>query len=359
MKTADGSLAQHWRGPVRPGGPVPGARSRGEKREVNSVPRLTIGLPVYNGENFLAESIEALLGQTYEDFELVISDNASTDSTADICQRYVRQDSRIRYIRQPRNIGLNPNHSFVVRQAMGELFKMASHDDLYARDLLKRCVDALDEHPEVVVAHCWEAVIDHDGTVTKLLDYSVAADAPRAPDRFRSMLFDGWDDYTYGVMRTKVLMRTHLHGSHHFADRTINTELGLHGPFYMVPEWLYFRRDHLERKEPYTVRSRAAYLDPRRANRLRHPVVRLYGEYIWGYIRAIQNAPLSPADRMECYRYLARWLAGRAVPAISRSLSGGTLRAREFNPTARADISVDALVAGRERRRADPPAEMS
>ena len=75
---------------------------------MSALPRLSIGLPVYNGENYLAESLEALLGQTYEDFELIISDNASTDGTADICQRYGKQDSRIRYIRQPRNIGLNP-----------------------------------------------------------------------------------------------------------------------------------------------------------------------------------------------------------------------------------------------------------
>lgn len=317
---------------------------------MNPVPRLTIGLPVYNGENYLAESVEALLGQTFEDFELVISDNASADSTADICHRYQKQDPRVRYIRQPRNIGLNPNHNFVVRQARGELFKMASHDDLYARDLLKRCVDALDEHPEVVLAHCWEAIIDDSGTVTKVLDYSVAADAPRAPDRFRSMLFNGWDDYTYGVMRTRVLLRTHLHGSHHLADRSINSELNLHGPFYMVPEWLYFRRDHPERKQPYTVRTRCAYLDPRRADRLRHPVVRLYGEYFWGYVTAIRNAPLTPAEQRECYGYLLRWLAGRVAPATTRSLRGGELQGRQLVPEARPDIAVDALIAGRERR---------
>jgi glycosyltransferase involved in cell wall biosynthesis len=317
---------------------------------VTAVPRLSIGLPVYNGENYLAESIEALLGQSYEDFELIISDNASTDGTPDICRRYGKQDSRIRYLRQPRNIGLNPNHNFVVRQARGELFKMASHDDLYARDLLKRCVDALDEHPEAVLAHCWESMIDPSGRVTKVLQYSVAVDAPRAPDRFRSMLFDGWDDYTYGVMRTAVLLRTHLHGSHHFADRTINTELGLHGPFRMVPDWLYFRRDHPERKSPYTVRTRCAYLDPRRADRLRHPVVRLYGEYIWGYVTAIRNAPLSPAERTECYRYLARWMAGRVVPAASRTLRGGALQSGNTATDNVPVITVDALVAGRERR---------
>jgi glycosyltransferase involved in cell wall biosynthesis len=100
---------------------------------MNEVPRLTVGLPVYNGEKYLAESLEALLGQSYEDFELIISDNASTDGTADICRRYGEQDSRIRYVRQSRNIGCAPNHNFVVKEARGELFKWASDDDLYAR----------------------------------------------------------------------------------------------------------------------------------------------------------------------------------------------------------------------------------
>ncbi len=134
---------------------------------MSAVPRLSIGLPVYNGENFLAESLDALLGQSYENFELIISDNASTDGTADICRRYEKQDSRIRYIRQPRNIGCAPNHNFVTRQARGELFKSASHDDLYARDLLRLCIDALDEHPDVVLAHSWSAVIDDSGAVTE------------------------------------------------------------------------------------------------------------------------------------------------------------------------------------------------
>jgi glycosyltransferase involved in cell wall biosynthesis len=317
---------------------------------MSSLPRVSIGLPVFNGAGLLAESIEALLGQTYEDFELIISDNASTDGTGDICLHYRDNDPRIRYIRQPVNIGLNPNHNFVIKQARGELFKMASHDDLYARDLLERCVEALDDHPDVVVAHSWEAMIDDRGTVTKVLDYSVAVDAPHAPERFRSMLFDGWDDYTYGVMRTEVLCRTRLHGSHHFADRTINTELGLHGPFYQVPDWLYFRRDHPERTQPYTVSSRCTYLDPRRANRLRHPAVRLYGEYIWGYVAAIQRAPLSPQDRRECYGYLARWLAGRALPVASRSVRGGALSSRDPASAAQLRISVDAVVAGRESR---------
>ena len=110
-------------------------------------PRLTIGLPVYNGEEFLAESLDALLGQSYEDYELVITDNASTDGTADLCRRYLAKDSRISYHRLPRNIGAAGNHNHVFTLARGELFKWASHDDLYGRTLLERCVEALDERP--------------------------------------------------------------------------------------------------------------------------------------------------------------------------------------------------------------------
>jgi glycosyltransferase involved in cell wall biosynthesis len=175
---------------------------------MNAVPRLSIGLAVYNGERFLTESIESLLGQTYEDFELIISDNASTDGTEDICHTYAKQDARIRYFRQPHNIGSAPNHNFTIHQARGELFKTASHDDLYGRDLLKLCVDALDRWPDVVLAHSWSAAIDDSGNVTHVVDYPVNTAAPRAPERFRSMLFEGWGDDEGGVIRMSVLRKT-------------------------------------------------------------------------------------------------------------------------------------------------------
>ena len=170
---------------------------------MRAAPRLSIGLPVYNGEKYLAESLDALLGQSYEDFELIISDNASTDGTAGICRRYMKQDSRIRYIYQPRNIGAAPNHNFVVGQARGELFKWASHDDLYAHDLLKCCVDALDEYPHIVLAHSWTALIDGSGKVTEAIEYPLATASLRAPERFRSMLYANAGDDSCGVIRTE------------------------------------------------------------------------------------------------------------------------------------------------------------
>lgn len=318
---------------------------------MNAAPRLSLGLAVYNGENYLAESLDALLGQSYEDFELIISDNASTDGTADICHHYGKQDSRIRYIRQQRNIGLAPNHNFVFGQARGELFKWVSHDDLYARNLLQRCVDALDEHPHVVLVHSWTAIVDDSGTVVKLLEYPLDTASLRGPVRLRSMLFANGGDDVYGVMRADVLRRTALHGSHHHADRTITTEIALQGPFYQVPDWLYFRRDHPDREERAcpTLRTRCANMDPRRADRLRHPAARLYGEYILAYVTAIQRAPLSSADRRECYRYLAQWATSRARPRHKPQTESASL-AQKPDVAAYAILSVDTVVAGRERR---------
>jgi glycosyltransferase involved in cell wall biosynthesis len=312
--------------------------------ELSTVPRLTVGLPVYNGEKFLAQSLDALLGQTYEDFELLISDNTSTDETARICASYQAQDPRIRYFRQPRNIGCAPNHNFLVGQARGEFFKWASDDDLYARNLLESCVDALDKYPDVVLAHSFTAIIDDAGSVIKTVKYSLDSAAPSAPQRFRSVLVDPGGDDDGAVIRTGILRQTALNGSYYRADRTFVAELALYGPFYQVPDWLYFRRDHPDRaaRAFSTVRSWCANLDPRRADRLRNPVLRLYGEYIWGFISAIQRAPLTPAERRACYRHMVDWAASRAFSEHGRFTS-------EQNAADVHGISVDAVVAGQGR----------
>ncbi|MFF4607557.1 glycosyltransferase family 2 protein [Streptomyces sp. NPDC001339] len=311
-------------------------------------PRLSIGLPVYNGEKYLAESLDALLGQTYEDFELVISDNASTDGTEDICRKYAAQDARIRYIRLLRNVGATPNHNYVFTQCRGELFKWASHDDLYARDLLQRCVQALDERPDVILAHADQAVIDGDGQVKVPYEYTLATDSPHPPERFRSLLFEPGGDDFYGVIRAAALRRVKPMDSYHHADRTFVAEIALHGRFHQVPELLYFRRDHptrAERANP-SKRARCVNLDPRRAGPL-HPTPRLLAEYVAGFVSAIRRAPLSAADRCACYGHLASWMTSRIRPG-----AGERVEDRAPADPAGLTVSVDALVAGREGRRA-------
>lgn len=328
---------------------------------MDSAPRLSLGLPVYNGDRYLPESLDALLGQTYTDFELVISDNASTDGTRDICLDYARRDRRIRYFRQPGNIGSAPNHHYVFGQSRGELFKWCAADDLYARDLLQRCVALLDEHPEAVLAHSFTAAIDETGKLTQALEYPLATDSPRAPERFEAMMFGtGEDDYgliraddQYGVIRADVLRRVTPQGSYYHSDRVFMTEVALHGPFRQVPDWLYFRRDHGDRPQHATptVRGWCSNLDPRRASRLRHPVPRLLAEFVWGYVTAIGRAPLTPADKLACYRLLARWGAGRILPVAGRAVGGGVFVGQRADvPPPPARLSVRSVVAGHERK---------
>ncbi len=110
----------------------------------------------------LPQSLDALLAQTYSDFELIISDNGSSDRTSEIAEQYQSVDPRVRYVRHDQNRGSTFNHNFVMEQARGEFFKWVSDDDLYAPELLQRCIEALDSRPEMVLAHAWTAFIDED-----------------------------------------------------------------------------------------------------------------------------------------------------------------------------------------------------
>lgn len=274
-----------------------------------SAPTLSIGLPVYNGEQYLAQALDSLLAQTFTDFELIISDNASDDSTAEICRSYAERDERIRYIRQPVNIGAAPNHNFLVPQARGKYFKWASHDDLYDPDLIRLCVEALEARPDVVLAHAWDAYIDERGEIIASVPYELDTYDPRPAARLRSLLYvPGGNDF-YGVIRTEVLRRVRPHDTYYNADRTFMAELVLQGRFFQVPRTLYFRRDHPDRaSRAKTRRERAAALAPYRADRLRHPMALMYLQYILGFVTAIGRAPLSVADRRRCLAEVGGWL---------------------------------------------------
>ncbi len=284
-------------------------------------PRVSIGLPVYNGENFLAQALDALLTQTFTDFELIISDNASTDATEDICRTYASHDDRIRYVRQERNLGGTPNQNLVVQLARGELFKLAAHDDLYGPELLQRCVEMLDEHPEAVLCHADMAYIDADGAIIARYDYTMPTGSASASTRFRSLLFTEGGDDEYGVVRVDVLRRVRPLGSFYNPGRPLVAELSLHGPFLQVPELLYFRRDHPDRgdRSP-TVQALCTRLDPQRAGQ---SVLRLYGEYVAAYFTAIHRAPVSARHRAACYLATLEWLASRGIASGMRAAGSG------------------------------------
>lgn len=114
------------------------------------VPRVSIGMPVYNGESFIREALDSLVTQTFTDFELIISDNASTDGTETICHEYAARDARIRYVRQAENRGATANFHFVMTEAVGEYFMWAAADDLQSPNFIELLVAVLDENPSIV-----------------------------------------------------------------------------------------------------------------------------------------------------------------------------------------------------------------
>ena len=232
-------------------------------------------------------------------------DNASTDDTSEICRDYESRDPRVRYCRQPRNIGSSPNHIFVVEEARGEFFKWASYDDLYARIFSSVVSKRLTSTPTPCSPTPGRPTSTRP-TRSSLRRRTRSRRTRRwPPSAFGAFSVSGGDDI-YAVIRTSTLRRVLPQDSYHHAEHPIVAALCLHGPFVQVPEWLYFRRDHPQQAERActTMRSRCANMDPRRENRLRHPVARLYAEYLWGYVKVIHRAPLTSTERFECYGHL-------------------------------------------------------
>lgn len=288
-------------------------------------PLLTIGLPVRNGEKFLARALDGLLAQTLTDLEIIISDNASTDATPEIAAKYVALDPRVHYVRQAGNLGAAGNHNAVRALATGRYFAWASDDDLYAPTLFEKCIAALEADPGLALAHAQSAFVDEDDEVIAPAPYLLETDSPDPAVRLRSLLnVSGGNDF-YGVARTELFRRIGPLGSYHNADRVYVAALALHGPFHHVPEVLYFRRDHPDRGERAPgLRARCAGLDPRRADRLRNPLPRLLIEYVLAYLVHIWRAPLGLRAKVRCLGALSGWLLSRTMPGRSGRIMATT-----------------------------------
>lgn len=271
-------------------------------------PRVSIGLPVRNGENFLEEAIESILAQTFEDFELLIGDNASTDATEEICQRYAVRDPRIRYVRNPENIGAHPNYNRLFGMSSGEYFKWAAHDDVCHPDFLLKCIEVLDRDPSVVLCYPRTRIIDEEGRTIKSEDARPKLASPKPSHRFLEAYRDITTFPIFGVIRANVLRKTPLLGTYPGSDRVLIAELSLYGRFHEVPETLFFNRDHKRRyirvHNLFRAHQAAVWHDPAHAEKIIFPVWRQYAEYF----HAINRPSLQWSDRILCYLAMVGWL---------------------------------------------------
>ncbi|HZW05053.1 MAG TPA: glycosyltransferase family 2 protein, partial [Anaerolineaceae bacterium] len=256
-----------------------------------TTPRLSIGLPVFNGEMYLHQALESLLNQTYRDFELIIVDNASTDATGALCKEYAARDPRVRYVRQPENVGAAENFNAAYRLGQGELFKWAAHDDTLAPDFLEKCIAVLDANPDVVLAYSRVAQIDPQGNVSGSYDYPMRVSAADPLVRFQDLvLTNHFCVAVFGVIRRAVLEKTPLIAKYVGSDRVLLAELALHGRLFEVPEYLFFRRDHPDTSgRRFTMYRRLAWFDPKQKGRLYYPYWRLGAEFFLTARRAAGN----------------------------------------------------------------------
>lgn len=128
-------------------------------------PTVSIGIPVYNREKLIKETLDCLLTQTFTDFEIIISDNCSTDGTESICREYAQRDSRIRYIRQKHNLGVFGNFRFVQGTAIGKYFMWFSSDDLCELEFISSMVECMESHPELALTMTDVKTISDSGEI--------------------------------------------------------------------------------------------------------------------------------------------------------------------------------------------------
>jgi glycosyltransferase involved in cell wall biosynthesis len=246
------------RGQAAGGHSVDGSPPGAENHESGepSGPKVSIGLPVWNGEEFLPKALDSLLGQTLADFELIISDNASTDATEAICKSYGDRDARIRYYRNDENIGLQGNTQRVLDLATAPLFMWACHDDVWDPSYLGKMVEQLDRDKSLVLAGSNAASIDERGTLRTFYDlrsvYSLDTEFARARRLISEHPQGGHAFLIVAVMWTSVAKRlslakfdaiSNLNRGKYAWDKRALFRLVFQGGFYVSNETLYFHRD--------------------------------------------------------------------------------------------------------------------
>lgn len=278
---------------------------------LSSAPAITVGLPVYNGQAYLRDALDSILAQTFEDFELIVSDNASTDETGAILADYAERDSRVRVVTQSVNGGAAANYNTLVDLARGRYFKWAAHDDVLGETFLERCIVLLEKSADTtVIAFPRTHWIRSDGT--SIGDYTDPL--PWTPggspsQRLRDLLADQKYSYLlkcspiFGLIRTDALRKTRCIQSFMSSDRVSLIELALLGDWVEVPEFLFRRRLHEQTSLAQSKNEAevAQWFDPKAGSKFPMPRVTLFR----AYLRAVRTMPMTSGERLRCLRVLA------------------------------------------------------
>lgn len=266
--------------------------------------RVSIGMPVYNGEKWLPATIRSVLAQTFRDFELVICDNASTDGTEALCREFAARDSRVRYERNAENIGLANNFNRAFQLTRGAYFKWMCCGDLLDPAFVERCVTVLDGRPEVVLVDPVTRLFTDDPAQGEDARDAFDLDTDDAVGRFeRYTLGAKLNNIMHGLYRSEVLRRTKLYRTFLAADYNMIAELLLHGRVARLDEVLNFRRMRPETATKFlSAHEQRSMYRPKSPGRMRYQEWRRALDYYGIAFRA----PLSPSQRIRLLAFLSR-----------------------------------------------------
>jgi glycosyltransferase involved in cell wall biosynthesis len=275
---------------------------------MNQAPIVTIGLPVYNSQKYIEQSLRSLLAQTYTNFVLIISDNASTDDTAAICKRYAEADPRIQYHRNETNIGNPRNFNRVFELTKTPYLKWSTADDFWEPTFLERAMEIMERDPTIAVCYPRADLVDADGANPQVFDDVLHLVQDDPADRFITLLESIKLAHQHlGVIRMSCLRQTNLLGAHVASDYNLLAELSLYGKFYELPERLFHRRFH---KDSGSWKRGDLAHEARRYHATGRQVVPLphFRRHL-AFFASVHRAPLPIASKWRIYRFLLRRVA--------------------------------------------------
>jgi hypothetical protein len=302
---------------------------RETKDIADETPKVAIGVPVRNGEKYLAAALNSIRSQTFKDFEVLISDNASTDRTREISESFCQSDSRFSYRCQQQNLGAAGNFNYVFHHTSAPFFKWAAYDDLMRPVHIEACLQALESgSTNSVLAYPQTVRIDPAGAEMGAYHRPQRRGGESPSGRLRELIGPGEHQETvlhmcfpiFGLIRRSALEKTSLIANMPRSDNLLLVELALLGVFIDVEDELFLRREHDEgsviaaEKAAHGAdieRHLAQWFDPRSGKRFPATVSRLG----LGYLRAVLRTPMPPEEKIKCMRIVAGWMArhGRII----------------------------------------------
>jgi glycosyltransferase involved in cell wall biosynthesis len=233
--------------------------------------RVSLAMPIYNGEQYVEETVRAILAQDFTDFELIITDNGSTDRTGEICRGFAARDTRVQYVRNERNLGASANYNLGLSLATGEFFKWCAHDDLISPNCVSALVSGLEGKPEAVLAFPRTECIDETGAIIPIVGKPLPDRRGLTPaQRFMRGVREGGTMFEiFGLFRRDILHETMLHLPYYGSDRALLAEVALLGEFVRVPAATFFNREHRARSIHINDKLSRAHWQGAAATRLR------------------------------------------------------------------------------------------